>query len=51
MPNEAACFPVTQNPAGWPLGGAFAWATTGYRSPSARYAPVWRRFILKLKRK
>lgn len=28
------------NPAGWPLGGAFAWATTGYRSPSARYAPV-----------
>ena len=51
IPNEAACFPVTQIPSDGLLGGAFAWATTGYRSPSARYVPVWRRFILKLKRK
>lgn len=51
MPNEVTRFSGHSNPAGWLLGGAFASATTGYRSPSARYAPVWRRFILKLKRK
>lgn len=51
MPGWINLFSGHSNPAGWPLGGAFAWATTGYRSPSARYAPAWRRFILKLKRK
>lgn len=39
MPGWINLFSGHSNPAGWPLGGAFAWATTGYRSPSARYAP------------
>ena len=51
MPGWSTLFVGDSDPNGWALGGAFPWATTGYRSPSARYAPVWRRFILKLKRK
>lgn len=51
MPGWINLFSGHSNPAGWPLASAFSLATTGYRSPSARYAPVWRRFILKLKRK
>lgn len=46
VPGWSNLFVGDSDPNGWALGGAFPWATTGYRSPSARYAPVWRRFIL-----